>query len=79
MIGWNPKQLSGWLPAALGLFVFISGRVCVYVRSLEKPHVLRNDPAHQSEYKYELLLILPIICLNLGITREHTSPRGPTG
>lgn len=46
MIGWNPKRLSGWLPAALGLFVFISGRVYVYVRSLEKPHVLRNDPAH---------------------------------
>lgn len=55
---WNPKLLFGWLPDSRGLFVFILGRVCVYVRPLEEPHVLRNDPAHQEERKYEVLLIL---------------------
>ncbi len=55
---WNPKLLFGRPPDSRGLFVFISGRVCVYVRSLEEPHVLRNDPAHQKELKYEVLLIL---------------------
>lgn len=55
---WNPKLLFGRLPDSGGLFVFISGRVCVYVRPLEEPHVLRNDPAHQEEHKYEVLLIL---------------------
>lgn len=55
---WNPKLLFGRLPDSRGLFVFISGRVCVYVRPLEEPHVLRNDPAHQKELKYEVLLIL---------------------
>lgn len=55
---WNPKLLFGWLPDSGGLFVFISGRVCVYVQPLEEPHVLRNDPAHQEEHKYEVLLIL---------------------
>lgn len=55
---WNPKLLFGRLPDSGGLFVFILGRVCVYVRPLEEPHVLRNDPAHQEEHKYEVLLIL---------------------
>lgn len=55
---WNPKRLSGWLPDSRGLFVFISGRVCVYVQPLEEPHVLRNDPARQEERKYEVRPIL---------------------
>lgn len=52
----NIQLLFGWLPDGQGLFIFILGQVCVFVWPLEEPHVLRNDPAHQEEQKYEVVL-----------------------
>lgn len=53
----EPKLLLGPLPDHGGLFVFISGRVCVFAQSLEEPRVLRNEPAHQQEPKHALLIL----------------------
>lgn len=77
----NPKRLSGCLPDSRGLFVFISGRVGVYVQPLEEPHVLRNGPARQEERKYEVQPILKQFsaaaggnghCKNESFAREPT-------